>query len=327
VGVPIGEADGEYYEVVPLTELASTLAVIRNSLVVAAVVATIAAALLGLWAARRALRPLITVSAATSQIAGGDLSARLSRQADPDLDVVASSFNAMADALERRIERDARFVSDVSHELRSPLTTLSAAADVLRARAGELPVRARHALELVVAEIDRFRAMVEELLELSRAEGGVDPLRLEPVFVSELALQVAVRVGGNTFSVDFDHQLDDEPLLVDKRRVERMLVNLIENAESHGDGLVALHAHRRNGTVRIAVDDRGPGVPPSDRQAIFERFARGAKSGSRGTNTGTGLGLALVTEHARTHGGSVWVEDVPGARGARFVIELPLDPG
>jgi two-component system, OmpR family, sensor histidine kinase MtrB len=327
VGVPIGVADGEYYEALPLAELESTLAVVRNSLLAAAVVATVAAALLGRWAARRALRPLMTVSAATSRIAGGDLSARLPRQADPDLDVVVSSFNSMADALEARVERDARFVSDVSHELRSPLTTLSAAADVLRGRAHELPVRARQALELVVAEIDRFRVMVEELLELSRAEADVEPLRLEPVYLSELALQVAVRVGGGTFSVDFDHELDDQPLLVDKRRVERILVNVIENAETHGRGLVALHAHRSNGRVRIAVDDGGPGVPPAERDRIFDRFARGAKSRSRGIDPGTGLGLALVAEHTRMHGGSVWVEDRPDSFGARFVIELPLEAG
>jgi signal transduction histidine kinase len=327
VGVPIDVADGEYYEALPLTELASTLAVIRNSLLAAAVVATVSAALLGRWAARRALRPLMTVSAATSRIAGGDLSARLGRQDDPDLDVVASSFNSMADALEARVERDARFVSDVSHELRSPLTTLSAAADVLRGRAHELPVRARHALELVMAEIDRFRAMVEELLELSRAEAGVEPLHLEPVYLSELALQVAVRAGVGTFSVDFDQELDDQPLLVDKRRLERILVNVIENAETHGGGLVALHARRANGSVRIAVDDGGPGVDPAERERIFERFARGAKSGRRGSDSGTGLGLALVAEHTRMHGGSVWVEDNPDSSGARFVIELPLEAG
>jgi signal transduction histidine kinase len=327
VGVPITSASGEYYEALPLAELDSTLGVIRNSLLVAAIVATVAAALLGRWAALRALRPLMTVSNATSRIAGGDFGARLSRQADPDLDRVATSFNSMADALETRIERDARFVSDVSHELRSPLTTLTAAAGVLRGRAESLPPRTRHALELTVAEIDRFRYMVEELLELSRAEAGADPLRLEPVHLGELALQVAVRIGRSTFVVDFDQALDDEPLLVDKRRVERMLVNLIENAESHGHGLVALHAHRSNGVVHIAVDDRGPGVPAAERDRIFERFARGAKSGSRGTGTGTGLGLALVAEHARMHGGSVWVEDTPDASGARFVIELPWRVG
>ena len=111
-------------------------------------------------------------AAAASRIAGGDFAAQLGTQADPDLDRVAVSFNSMADALKLRIERDARFVSDVTHELRSPLTTLAAAADVLRTRADELPSRARSALELVVAEIDRLREMVEELLELSRAEDG-----------------------------------------------------------------------------------------------------------------------------------------------------------
>jgi signal transduction histidine kinase len=327
VGVPITSAEGEYYEALPLIELESTLGVIRNSLLAAAIVATLAAALLGRWAAVRALRPLMTVSAAAGRIAGGDFSARLPHQDDPDLDRVATSFNSMADALETRIERDARFVSDVSHELRSPLTTLTAAADVLRARADALPNRAKYALELAVAEIDRFRQMVEELLELSRTEAGADPLLLEPVRLGELALQVATRIGGSTFVVDLDHDLDEQPLLVDKRRVERILVNVIENAESHGHGLVALHAHRSNGVVRIEVDDNGPGVAREDRDRIFERFARGAKAGSRGTDTGTGLGLALAAEHARMHGGSVWVEGAPEGRGARFVIELPWRAG
>ncbi len=323
VGVPLAAAGGEYYEVLPLTELESTLGVIRNSLLAAAAIVTLAAALLGQWAARRVLRPLVTVSAAASRIAGGDFAARLETQADPDLDRVAASFNSMADALQSRIERDARFVSDVTHELRSPLTTLAAAADVLRTRADELPSRARSALELVVAEIDRLREMVEELLELSRAEAGADPLRLEPVRVGELALRVATRIGGHAFVIDLDPELDKEALLVDKRRLERILVNLIENAESHGGGLVAMQAGRLNGAVHISVDDAGPGVAPDDRQAIFERFARGAKSGSRGTEGGTGLGLALVAEHARMHGGTVWVEDAPHGEGARFIVELP----
>ena len=117
--------------------------------------------------------------------------------------------------------------------------------------------------------------------------------------------------------------MDKEALLVDKRRLERILVNLIENAESHGGGLVAMKAGRLNGAVHISVDDEGPGVAPDDRKAIFERFARGAKSGSRGTEGGTGLGLALVVEHAWMHGGTVWVEDAPDGDGARFIVELP----
>jgi signal transduction histidine kinase len=323
VGVPLGAAGIDYYELRPFAELETTLAVIRNSLLVAAFAATIAAGLLGRWAARRALRPLMTVSSAAGRMAGGDLGARLSHEKDPDLDRVAVSFNSMADALETRIERDARFVSDVTHELRSPLTTLAAANDVLRARVDLLPDQARAALELVVAEIDVFRTMVEELLELSRAQAGADPLRLEPVFLGELALQVATRIEHSDFVVDLDRDLDTTALLVDKRRVERILANLIENAATHGNGIVALRVHRADDAVQIAVDDAGPGVAHEDRDRIFERFARGSRSRRRGDDSGTGLGLALVAEHVRIHGGTVRVEDAPGGTGARFVVELP----
>jgi signal transduction histidine kinase len=256
-------------------------------------------------------------------MAEGDLATRLEPESDPDLDRVARSFNSMADALETRIERDARFVSDVTHELRSPLTTLAAANDVLRTRVEVMPGEARAALELVVAEIDVLRDMVEELLELSRAQAGADPLRLEPVYVGELALQVATRLGDSDFVVDLDRDLDAMALLLDKRRVERILTNLIANAETHGQGIVALRVHRRDDFVRITVEDRGPGVAHEDRERIFERFARGSRSSRRGDDKGTGLGLALVAEHVRLHGGAVWVEDVPEAPGARFIVELP----
>jgi signal transduction histidine kinase len=214
-------------------------------------------------------------------------------------------------------------VGDVTHELRSPLTTLAAANDVLRTRVDQLPEQARAALELVVAEIDLLRDMVEELLELSRLQAGAEPLRLEPVYLGELALQVATHVGDSDFVVDLDRDLDAKPLLVDKRRVERILTNLIANAESHGQGVVALRVHRSEDVVRIAVEDAGPGVAEEDRGRIFERFARGSRSRRRGDDSGTGLGLALVAEHVRIHGGSVWVEDAPGGTGARFVVDLP----
>ena len=131
IGVPLPSINGAFYQVFPLDELRETLSVIRGALLAAAVITTVSGAVLGVWAARRVLRPVNDVSTAAERIATGDLAARLESQTDPDLDRVVESFNAMADALEGRIEQDARFVSDVSHELRSPLTTLATAVGVV----------------------------------------------------------------------------------------------------------------------------------------------------------------------------------------------------
>jgi two-component system, OmpR family, sensor histidine kinase MtrB len=323
VGVPIPAIEGSYYELVPLVELDRTLAIIRNSLLGAAVATTIAATVLGLWATRRVLRPVSDASDAAARIAAGDLTTRLDAESDPDLAQLAIAFNAMVDALHQRIERDARFVSDVSHELRSPLTTLATAAQVLHARRDELPERSRVPLDLVVDEIGRFQHVVQELLELSRADAGVERLEADEVRLGELVLQAASRLDGSMTTVDIDPIVASTPILADKRRLERVLVNLFENARTHGDGLAAIRVLHRDGVVRVEVDDRGPGVSPEEREAVFERFFRGAAAGRRGTDSGAGLGLAIVAEHVAAHDGRVWVEDRTDAAGARFVFEIP----
>jgi signal transduction histidine kinase len=322
-GVPIPAIDAAYYELVPFVELDRTLAVIRNSLLGAAAVATLAATLVGLWATRRVLRPVSDASAAAARIAAGDLSTRLDTGSDPDLAQLALAFNGMVDALQGRIERDARFVSDVSHELRSPLTTLATAVQVLEARREELPERSRRALDLVVDEIARFQHVVQELLELSRADAGVEGLEAEPVRLGELVLQAASRLDGAPTTVEMDPEVASTAILADKRRLERVLVNLFDNARTHGEGLAAIRVTRHDETARVEVDDNGPGVAADEREAVFERFFRGAVSGRRGTDSGVGLGLALVAEHIAAHGGQVWVEDRDDARGARFIFEIP----
>jgi signal transduction histidine kinase len=326
VGVPVPAIGGSFYEVVELDELHDTLSVIRSSLFAAALVTTLAAALLGTWAARRVLRPVNDVSTAAAKITAGDLSARLERQTDPDLEQVVTSFNAMANALEQRIERDARFVSDVSHELRSPLTTLSTSAEVLDRTKDSLSPRARDAVDLMVGEVARFRQVVEELLELSRAEADVEPLDLSAVRVGDLIVNITTRYRAEPLVVEVEPDVAGVQLSLDKRRVERVLANLLENARTHGRGAIRIGAKRVDGMLRVEVDDAGPGVPGSEREQIFDRFARGAKSGDRAADTSTGLGLALVAEHVRIHGGRVWVEDRPGGPGARFVVEIPWRP-
>jgi signal transduction histidine kinase len=323
IGVPLPSVHATYFEVTSLHELSSTLAVIRNSLLGAALATTLAAGILGLWAGRRVLRPLREVSDAATEIAGGALTRRIESDGDPDLDPIIRSFNHMVDALHERIRRDARFASDVSHELRSPLTTLHTTADVLERRAAQLDEPVREPIALLVAEVQRFERLVAELLELARAEAGVEELALEPVNIGELVLHAVATTDEPEFVIDIDPELARHAVLTDKRRLNRVLVNLLDNARTHGLGVAAVHARLVGPSVELAVEDRGPGVAPEDRAQIFERFRRGAAAGRRGGATGTGLGLSLVAEHVRLLGGEVRVEGGPDGRGARFVVSIP----
>jgi signal transduction histidine kinase len=207
----------------------------------------------------------------------------------------------------------------VSHELRSPLTTLSASIEVLQARRDELSDRTQAALDLLVADVQRFTAMVADLLEISRFDAGNASLQLDNVRIAQL-VRLVVAQRHQPVDVQIGPEAAACRAQVDKRRLERVLTNLLDNADAYGGGATLVSV-----AVRIAVTDAGPGVDPDDRSRIFERFSRGrAVAGRRGSGEGVGLGLALVREHVGLHGGSVWVEDGPGGVGARFVVELPM---
>jgi signal transduction histidine kinase len=328
IGLPLPAVNAEYFEIVELDDLQSTLESLGFSLLGASMLTTLAGAGIGYWASRRALRPLADVSHAAEAIAGGRLDTRLEATDDPDLGVLATSFNDMATALQDRIERDARFASDVSHELRSPLMTLSAAVDILETRREELPERAQAALDLLSAEVGRFSQLVEDLLEISRYDAGAVRLELDEIRLAEFIMQ-AVRASGNgaNVPVELDSELAGVVVQADKRRLARVVTNLLDNARKYADGATGVSMRRVDEGVQIAVEDDGPGIPDDERDVIFERFARGGGAGRRGSGDGVGLGLALVAEHVRLHGGRVWVEDRgEDVAGARFVVELPVLP-
>jgi signal transduction histidine kinase len=326
VGIPMASVDAAYFEIVSLTELENTLGSLGVSLLGAALLTTLAGAGLGVWASRRVLRPLAEVGQAAKAIAGGRLDTRLEALDDADLATLAESFNEMAQALQDRIERDARFASDVSHELRSPLMTLAAATEVLQGRRDEMPERARSALDLLVADVARFQALVEDLLEISRFDAGAARLEVEDVRLGELVLHAVGATTDEDFPVDLDSEAGELLVKADKRRLVRVIANLIDNARKHGGGVSRVAVECGDDVVRLVVEDDGPGVPADDREIVFERFARGGQAGRRGRNDGVGLGLALVAEHVRLHGGRVWVEDRGGdGPGARFVVELPAE--
>lgn len=326
VGVPVPSVGAAYFEVFSLADIARTLQILALALGGAALVTTVAGAVTGRWASGRALRPLAQVSAAAETIAGGRLDTRLEAADDAELSALASSFNRMADALQERIEREARFTSDVSHELRSPLTTLSSAVGVLASHREELPARSRQAVELLQAEVLRFRGMVDDLLEISRVDSGSAELSIDEVEVGELVRQAAAAAGAAGVVMEIDEAVAGRRLSVDKRRIERVVANLVANADQYAGGVTRIALEAAPGAIRLVVADRGPGVGPTERERIFERFYRGLTSGQRGGGKGTGLGLSLVAEHTRLHGGRVWFEEGLGGEN-RFVVELPVRRG
>ncbi|MBW3614746.1 MAG: HAMP domain-containing histidine kinase [Actinobacteria bacterium] len=322
VGIPLDEEDS-YFEVFPLAELSRTLSTLRYSLLAAAAFAFVGSLSLGYWASRRVLRPVLDIGRAAASIAAGRLDARLDAAGDEELFALAKGFNSMVDSLQDRIERDARFASDVSHELRSPLTTLRSAVEIMQGRRAEMPPRSVRALDLLSEEVDRFEGLVTDLLEISRYDAGVASLELERVDLAALVARVLRDEGAAGVSVEVDAPSEDaKVVLVDRRRVEHSISNLVRNAVAHAGGAVAAGVVVAADSVSLYVEDRGPGVPPADREAVFQRFFRGSTSGRRSSSDGVGLGLALVHEQARLHGGQVWVEEVRPT-GARFVIQLP----
>jgi two-component system, OmpR family, sensor histidine kinase MtrB len=315
VRLPVG---AEYYELFSLFELKRTMGALQAALAAGALVTMVGGAALGWSVSSKLLAPLTDVAEATAAVAAGDLDTRIGAMADKDLDLLASSFNRMADALQKRIERDAHFASDVSHELRSPLTTLAASLQVLERRRDEMPEPAQRALDLMGSEVVRFEHLVQDLLEISRFDAGAAELTSEEVQLGEFVRQAV----GTAAPVEVAPDVEAMIVSLDKRRVERVIANLLENARLHAGGAARVRVHRVEDGFEVGVEDNGPGVPSAERARIFDRFVRGASAGGSDAGEGVGLGLALVAEHVTLHGGEVRVEDADGG-GSRFVVRMP----
>ncbi len=331
IGIPLDSADAAYFEFPSMQDVRSTLNSINLALTLAAVITTLLGVFLGAIVASRAVRPLTAASQAAQAIAGGRLDTRLEETDDPDLSALTSSFNDMAAALELRVERDTRFTSDVSHELRSPLMTLAASVEVMHARREEMPERAQVALDLLIADVARFQGLVEDLLEISRFDAGAIRLNIEELLVGEFVRQAVAISSLPATSVLVSSTADQIIIRGDRRRLARVIANLVDNGRAYGGGELEISVFVPDdedppSQVWITVEDHGLGVPLEERDLIFERFARGVVAGRRSGSDGAGLGLSLVDEHVKLHRGRVWVEERhDGTEGACFIIELPAE--
>jgi signal transduction histidine kinase len=331
VGLPIPSVETQFFEVFQLSTLSHTLGILLLVIGAGAILTTLMGISGGLWVTRRTVRPLERVSAAAALIAGGELTTRLvTDNTDREVQQLTDSFNAMVSQLVDRLERDARFASDVSHELRSPLTTLATSATVLSQHREELTPVAQQSLDLLVGDLSVFQSLVEDLLEIARSDAGAAPELIETVPALELVRQ-SVRSacqhhGIAAPPIEVADDVHDPLVNVDRRRFERVVSNLVDNAHQYAGGVVAIRISVKNATLVIDIDDTGPGVAPEEREQVFQRFFRGRAAHDRGVARGTGLGLALVRDHVRTFGGTITVEQSPEG-GARFEISLPFKEG
>ncbi len=321
IGIPVAAFQGEYYEFVPISDVEATLSSVRRSLWLSAAVATLLGAVLGLAMSRAVLRPLRRVADAAGRVRTGDLRAHIETSGDRSLDPLSDAFNAMIDELRRRVDRDPRFAGDVTHELRGPLATLAIAVSHAKRHIDE-PDRVRYALDTLDDTVDRFSGLVLDLLEMSRIEAGVAELNVEPIDV-----QAFVDAVVSSAEPDCRVRAVIEPnvpafVVFDKRRIGQCVANLIQNAERYGGGAAELRVSCQGDALTMTVDDEGPGVPEEERSTIFERFARG--QGASDVPGGTGLGLFLVAEHMRMHGGTATVGASPNG-GASFALRFPLE--
>ena len=342
IGAPVltetaGTEQIELYYVFPLTQEEESLSLIRSTVIISGIALTLFVVGIGVLVTRLVVDPVRRAAGTAQLLAEGELEHRMTVRGEDDLARLATSFNAMADSLQRQITQleglsqlQQRFTSDVSHELRTPLTTVQMAADVLHEARGDFPPHVARSAELLRAELDRFEALLTDLLEISRYDAGAAVLDWEPTDLGALVARVAA--GMYSLAERHDCELvverpDDEIIAeVDARRVERILRNLVGNAVEHGAGHpveITLAANKT--AAAVTVRDAGVGLTSAEAQHVFDRFWRADPSRVR-TVGGSGLGLSISLEDARLHGGWLQVWGQPGA-GAQFRLTLPLVAG
>jgi len=235
----------------------------------------------------------------------GDLATRVAVEGRDEVATLAASFNDSAARIEQLVRANQMLLANCSHELRTPLTRMRLAIEQLAGTEGE----ARVELARNIAELD---ALIGELLLTSRLDVTRRPDRIEPVDLLALTGEEAAH---------FDREVSGEAVVIpaDSLLLRRLVRNLLENARLHAGGATDIRVSKHDGAARIEIEDAGPGVPPEDRERIFEPFSRRREQGG---STGTGLGLSIVRQIARVHGGEVTCSSREG-QGSRFVVTLP----
>jgi two-component system sensor histidine kinase MtrB len=331
-----GSGRNQMYLVFPLTQEVATLKVVRNAVVTTGAILLILLTFIAALVSRQVVTPVRAARRAAESLASGNLHDRMQVRGSDDLARLATSMNYMASELQKQINTleelsavQQRFVSDVSHELRTPLTTVRMAAEVLHdAREDFDPIAARSA-ELLQNELDRFEALLTDLLEISRFDAGAAELALSTVDLRSVVARVVAAarpLAEKNRTTVVVHESGPATAEVDVRRIERILRNLLVNAIEHSEARpIQIFVEADEHAVAVAVRDHGIGFEANQAKQVFHRFWRADPARAR-TVGGTGLGLSIAMEDANLHAGWLTAWGRPG-QGAQFRLTLPRVAG
>jgi two-component system OmpR family sensor kinase len=290
----------------------------------AIVLSVILAWLMARWVAA----PLGRTAQAARAVAAGDYNQQLELKGPVEAESMAVAFNEMVGRVQasRQAQRD--FVANVSHELKTPLTSIQGFAQAIMDGTADDTQSVQHAARVIYDESDRLRRLVEDLLDLARLDAGQVRFDRQPVELASLVGAVAERLGVRAAerSVRVANLLTDFPLIIgDGDRLAQVFTNLVDNAIKHTPegGEVRLHGEHSHGWITIHVDDNGVGIPPDELSRIFERFYQLDKARAGGSGRGVGLGLAISREIVQAHGGRLIAQSEQG-QGSRFTVQLPV---
>jgi two-component system OmpR family sensor kinase/two-component system sensor histidine kinase BaeS len=316
-----GERIGTFRVADPLTSIDQALASLRNRFIAVGLGALLLSVAIAIWLANVISRPLRRMAAVASAVDSGDLSHRIDYKGDDEVGVLAEAFNHMLDRLEAgfRLQRD--FVSDASHELRSPLTVIRGRIEQLADHAGDRQAVEAEANELM-REVRRMERLSDDMLTLAKAErGGLVQRRRVPVddFVEDLRRDLPL-LGSRQYSVESNVHGDLE---ADPDRLAQVIRNLVTNAVRHttADGHIDISIASENGSAVFAVSDDGTGIEPDQLVRVFDRFHRTDEGRSRAEG-GSGLGLAIAQAIVEAHGGWIAAESSSG-QGATVRFSIP----
>jgi|GEM_PF-80010 len=311
----------------PAEPLAAFMAVVQQSLLVSGFAALAAAVVVSLFVSRRIVEPLLTLSTVSRRLAAGFYRERTQIASDDEIAQLARSVNQLADALDETERRRLALLGDVTHELRTPLATISGYMEGLR---DGVIKPSQQTFSLILHESNRLQRLIEDLELLSRVEAGQLPVVARPMELGRVLEEVAAQFEPLFAANQVEATIETPPLppvWADPDRVAQVLINILSNAYRYtpAGGKVALRAERLDDYVRVAVADTGIGIAAEHLGHIFERFYRVDKSRARQSG-GSGIGLAIARHLVYVQGGDIWAESAGRGMGTTFCFTLPLAP-